>query len=332
QTDFHQDLSAVEESLREVTNSAPWLLGAPLPEGQEWLGVTFQNQRAAPWSESEFLKFREDMTKTAREAYERMASAAPEQHHGWANPNHAEKEVDLLIRELNLTPGQSVLDFGCGSGRHSICLARRGFHVVGIDSSASAIAAARARAKREGSGARFVAADCLTWRPEKQFDAAICLYDVVGSYPDDDLNQRLLEALIASVRPNGPLALSVMSFDYINQIAKLRCAGRPYAKFAALPASDTMQASGNVFNPRFCLVDTTTRVVYRKEQFTIGHAPTELIVPDRRYGLSEIAKMCKRAGIEVASARFVKAGSFRATENAKPTKEILVVGRKGRLF
>ena len=44
-----------------------------------------------------------------------------------------EQEVDFLVDALGLTPGQEVLDVGCGPGRHSLALARRGFIVLGVD-------------------------------------------------------------------------------------------------------------------------------------------------------------------------------------------------------
>ncbi len=34
------------------------------------------------------------------------------------------REVDFLIEELSLPPGGSVLDVGCGTGRHSIEIAQ----------------------------------------------------------------------------------------------------------------------------------------------------------------------------------------------------------------
>ncbi len=42
-------------------------------------------------------------------------------------------EVDFLLEELGLAPGGSVLDVGCGTGRHSIELAKRGYSVTGLD-------------------------------------------------------------------------------------------------------------------------------------------------------------------------------------------------------
>ena len=43
------------------------------------------------------------------------------------------EEVDHIISQLGLHPGDRVLDVGCGPGRHSVELARRGIRCHGID-------------------------------------------------------------------------------------------------------------------------------------------------------------------------------------------------------
>ena len=37
---------------------------------------------------------------------------------------------------MNLAPGSAILDMGCGTGRHSVELARRGYRMTGVDLSA----------------------------------------------------------------------------------------------------------------------------------------------------------------------------------------------------
>lgn len=44
-------------------------------------------------------------------------------------------EVDFLLEELQLSPGARILDIGCGTGRHSIELAKRGYRMTGLDRS-----------------------------------------------------------------------------------------------------------------------------------------------------------------------------------------------------
>lgn len=55
-------------------------------------------------------------------------------------------EVDFLEKALAPPPGASLLDIPCGSGRHSVELARRGYCMTGIDLSADFLRLARAGA------------------------------------------------------------------------------------------------------------------------------------------------------------------------------------------
>ena len=64
----------------------------------------------------------------------------------WAR---TEAELQALRKLLALQPGQRVLDLCCGDGRHSVGLARGGFLVVGVDSSAVMLRRAKERAAQQ---------------------------------------------------------------------------------------------------------------------------------------------------------------------------------------
>lgn len=82
--------------------------------------------------------------------------------------------VEFLSRH-RLRRNPKVLDFGCGEGRDTVFLAKRGFRAFGLDSSPSAIRKARLRALREVVEPQFQVADMTraTRFRRNQFDLAI---------------------------------------------------------------------------------------------------------------------------------------------------------------
>ena len=68
----------------------------------------------------------------------------------------------------------SLLDLGCGTGNHALILAKRGYRVTGIDSSAGMLRVARAKARGQPNLV-FVRADMRRFELGRTFDAAICM-------------------------------------------------------------------------------------------------------------------------------------------------------------
>jgi len=52
-------------------------------------------------------------------------------------------ECDFIENEIASDKNLKILDIGCGTGRHSIELTKRGYHVTGIDLSDSQLLRAR---------------------------------------------------------------------------------------------------------------------------------------------------------------------------------------------
>jgi 2-polyprenyl-3-methyl-5-hydroxy-6-metoxy-1,4-benzoquinol methylase len=93
------------------------------------------------------------------------------------------QRFELILTRCGDVGGRRVLDVGCGSGRYSVELARRGAEVVGIDPAPAMIRIATAAAGGAGVGdrCRFVQADFLSWQHPEPFDIglAIGLFDYV---------------------------------------------------------------------------------------------------------------------------------------------------------
>jgi SAM-dependent methyltransferase len=119
-------------------------------------------------------------------------------------------EVDFIEEELRIRPGARVLDVGCGVGRHSVELARRGYLVVGIDLSDDMIELARDAAEAAGVAehARFIQGDAASTSADGTFDAAICLcegaFSLLDAGADSDAHHRgILSNIRRSLEPGN---------------------------------------------------------------------------------------------------------------------------------
>ena len=327
-TDFFLDHSDLGEMIARVrSDDKPWLLGS-LPEGWEWFAFTFSDQDQLQMSSTEIATMLEASDQITRQAYARMTL---DHDHRWAR--HTAKESREIIEYCRLEPGQAVLDLGCGAGRHAIELASSGVRVTGVDYVREFVETAESRARQLGvPGTRFVNADCRDVQLYEVFDAAVCVYDVVGTYADLESNSRVLTNLAHHLKPGGLALVSVMNLALTrNRARQVFSMAEEPDRLLQLPASDLMEATGDIFDPACYMLDQDSNVVYRKEQFTRGSdLPTELIVRDRRFSADEITTLCSDAGLEVVWTRPVRAGRWeqRLDELDDRAKEILVLCRK----
>jgi len=126
-------------------------------------------------------------------------------------------EVDFLLEELSLQPGGWILDVGCGTGRHAIELARRGYAVTGLDLSSAMLARAADAAKAAGVNVDWIHADATRFSfPGKYHDAALCLcegaFGLLGQ-GDDPIDQpmSILCNISRSLKPQAKAVFTVLN-------------------------------------------------------------------------------------------------------------------------
>lgn len=125
-------------------------------------------------------------------------------------------EVDFLIDELQLLPGSEILDVGCGTGRHSIELAKRGYAPTGLDLSSEMLSRADAAAKAANVSVQWIRGDATAFEFPERFDAAICLcegaFGLLGR-DDDPIDQPLsiLCNVSRSLKPEGRALFTVLN-------------------------------------------------------------------------------------------------------------------------
>ena len=122
------------------------------------------------------------------------------------------QEIDFLIGALDLTHGMRVLDVGCGPGRHSHELARRGILVHGIDISQEFIDIAQQDAPPGATFERLDARALLESTHLGEFDAVICLcqgaFGLMTANGDDE---SVVAGMAHSLKIGGRAAISAFN-------------------------------------------------------------------------------------------------------------------------
>jgi SAM-dependent methyltransferase len=132
------------------------------------------------------------------------------------------REAAFLDEVLALPDGARLLDIGCGTGRHAVEMARRGYAVTGIDLSAGMLAQAQQAAAQAGVSVEWIKADATRFVCDLPFDAAVCLCEgalcLLASGDDEETHDRaILRAACAALKPGGRFILTAL-----NGLAKIR--------------------------------------------------------------------------------------------------------------
>lgn len=128
----------------------------------------------------------------------------------WENVDMREwtqKEVEFLIKILEIQPKGTVLDIPCGYGRHAVELSKRGFQVTGVDISIEFLQTLQKRAAAEALSIKILEGNLLTMTFGHSFDGAYCLGNSFG-YVDHEGMKVFVTNVASALKPGGRFVIN----------------------------------------------------------------------------------------------------------------------------
>ena len=127
------------------------------------------------------------------------------------NDQNTKKEINLLLKVTKLTSDSKILDFCCGQGRHSIELAKRGFHNIhGLDRSRYLVRLARKRASQLGLSVSFYEGDVRKRRFQANwFDCITLMGNSFGYFEQKDDDIQVLKNVFQLLKPDGFVVIDI---------------------------------------------------------------------------------------------------------------------------
>jgi 2-polyprenyl-3-methyl-5-hydroxy-6-metoxy-1,4-benzoquinol methylase len=121
-------------------------------------------------------------------------------------------ECDFIEKEINYDKAAKILDIGCGTGRHSIELSKRGYDVTGIDLSEAQLYRAKQKASALSLKIHFEKHDARIPHYSNIFDLVIMLCEGGFSLMEtDEMNFQILQNAANALKSKGKLIFTTLN-------------------------------------------------------------------------------------------------------------------------
>ncbi|MFX0097757.1 MAG: class I SAM-dependent methyltransferase, partial [Candidatus Hodarchaeota archaeon] len=217
-------------------------------------------------------------------------------------------EIDQVLSFLNAKSGAKILDLGCGVGRHSLELARRGFLVTGVDKNATYLEKARKQAKAEELAIDFVENDIRDFCRPNTFDGAISMFTTFGYFrnPEDDL--RVLVNIFRSLKKGGRLVMELRGKEEFARVFRERVWSERNG--IILLEERKIKRNWSWLETRWIIIK--------------GQTQKEFLVSHRLFSASELQALLKKSGFNIIRVY----GDLSGSKYDHMAKRLVVVSEK----
>jgi SAM-dependent methyltransferase len=213
------------------------------------------------------------------------------------------REAAFIEDSLGVEQGGVLLDLACGTGRHAIDLARRGYEVVGLDLSLAMLARAGEEAQDRATKLNFVQGDMREMTFEEQFDGVYCWNTSFG-YFEEDKNAQVIERVHKALKAGGQFLLDVINRDFLIRQS---------------PSLAWFEGDGCVCMDESCIDFITSRLKVKRTLMLDDGRSREIEYSMRIYSLHELGRILHDQGFKVreVSGRPTTPGVFFGNESPR---------------
>ncbi len=224
----------------------------------------------------------------------------------------AQADVEAIINLIAPPKDESLLDLGCGAGRHLLALHNAGFRrIVGLDLSDELLQVAAERLAEAGAGGiELVNADMCHIPYTEYFATVLSLFTSFGYFELDEENAAVLAAVSARMRAGGQFLLDTLNRDWV---------------MAHLVTEEEQKVAGRHLQIERRLTPNGRRVEKTTRVLEPGNHEKTYRESVRLYTPSEIEEMLRAKGLTNVQ-RF---GSLRGEPHESQSARLILVAEKG---
>ena len=197
------------------------------------------------------------------------------------NKNEASDFIQAIISTLSLKSNNSVLDLGCGNGRHSISLSNYFKLVHGIDISSENISLANENKKEN---LKFFISDMRNFDTNTKYQYIFNLFTSFGYFKKNEDNIKVLKSCHHHLNKNGLLFIDFLNSEQIKKTIN--------------GLKETKNISGIRFNIQKEIIDN---YVVKKIVVKDAQASYNFQEKVQLFKIEDFKKMFKISGFEIIS-------------------------------
>jgi cyclopropane fatty-acyl-phospholipid synthase-like methyltransferase len=223
------------------------------------------------------------------------------------NDEYNNKELNFIIKNLNLTTEDKILDIPCGYGRLTNPLAKMVKEVIGVDINNYFLDIARQNSLNQSRKPIYIKEDVRDFKKPSYFDVVTVAFTSFGLFNDED-NLRFLYNISLNLKKAGRFAIEVLNPRYF-------CTN--FYKESKCVIGQTMVVDKMSYNKNQQILSAT-------REYTDLDATTNETHLLRVYRMNNLKSMLNRCGLKIAKTEY----SLGIRHNDKNKSKLVLFGYK----